>query len=177
VRYLKANPKKLTSGSNGRGTSGHLAIELFNQMAGVEVRYIPYRTSPQAQADLLSGTLSMMVTSTMSANVNAGTVRPIAVTILKRWDIMPNVPTFDELGLKGFESVSWTSLFAPKGTPAPIVERINVAIKAALADPALRERLNQAGVLLPEETGPVFFDQYLRQEMKKWGDLLRSLPD
>jgi tripartite-type tricarboxylate transporter receptor subunit TctC len=177
VTYLKAHPNELTTGSNGRGSAGHLAGELFKKMAGVEIRYIPYRTTPQAQADLIGGRLSMMFLSTLTDAIQAGTLRPIAVTTLERWKLFPDVPTFDELGLKGYEATTWVSLYLPKDAPAEAVEKLNAAAQAALADPAVLERLERAGVIAPRNTGPEFLGKYLKAEIDKWSEILRANKD
>jgi tripartite-type tricarboxylate transporter receptor subunit TctC len=177
VPYLKAHPGELTTGSNGRGSAGHLAGALFKNMAGVDIRYIPYRTTPQAQTDLLAGRLSMMWLSSLSDHSQIGTVHPIAVSTLERWNQFPDTPSFDELGLKGYEATTWISMYLPKGAPREIGDRLTAALDAALADPALRARLDQAGIVAPRSTGPDFLDKYLRLEIGKWADILRTNKD
>jgi len=177
VAYLKAHPGELTTGSNGRGSAGHLAGALFKAMAGVDIRYIPYRTTPQAQTDLIGGRLSMMWLSTLTDHIQAGTLRPIAVTTLERWKQFPDTPTFDELGLKGYEATTWISMHMPKGAPAAISDRLTAALDAALADPSLRERLDQIGIVAPRRTGPDFLAKYLEREIDKWADILRTNKD
>src|SRR5207249_2360486 len=114
LAYIKAHPGELTTGSNGRGSAGHLASALFRKMAGVDIRYIPYRTTPQAQADLIGGRLSMMWLSTLTDHIQAGTLRPIAVSTMARWKMFPDTPTFDEVGLKGYEAATWISMYLAK---------------------------------------------------------------
>ena len=177
VGYLKAHPNELTTGSNGRGSAGHLASALFRKMAGVDIRYIPYRTTPQAQADLIGGRLSMMWLSTLTDHIQAGTLRPIAVSTLARWKLFPDTPTFDELGLKGYEAATWISLYLPKGAPRDAIDRLNEALVAALADPAVRARLDQVGVIAAPTTGPEFNEKYLKYEIEKWSDILRTNKD
>jgi tripartite-type tricarboxylate transporter receptor subunit TctC len=177
VAYLKAHPNELTTGSNGRGSAGHLAGALFKQMAGVEIRYIPYRTTPQAQGDLIGGRLSMMWLSTLTDYIKGGTLRPIAVTSLERWKLFPDVATFDELGLKGYEATTWISMYVPKGAPREAIDRLTAALDAALADPAVRERLDQVGVIAPRITGPDFLEKYLKFEIGKWAEILQTNKD
>jgi tripartite-type tricarboxylate transporter receptor subunit TctC len=177
LAYLKAHPGELTTGSNGRGSAGHLAGALFKAMAGVDIRYIPYRTTPQAQTDLIAGRLSMMWLSTLTDHIQAGTLRPIAVTTLDRWKQFPDTPTFDELGLKGYEATTWISMYLPKNAPAEISDRLTAALDAALADPSLRERLDQIGIVAPRRTGPGFLANYLDREIDKWADILRTNKD
>jgi tripartite-type tricarboxylate transporter receptor subunit TctC len=177
VAYLKAHPGDLTTGSNGRGSAGHLAGALFKAMAGVDIRYVPYRTTPQAQSDLIAGRLSMMWLSTLTDYIKAGTLRPIAVTSLERWKLFPDVPTFDELGLKGYEATTWISMHLPKGAPKEAIDTLTAALDAALADATVRERLDQVGVLAPRVTGPTFLAKYLRAEVDKWTEILRANKD
>jgi tripartite-type tricarboxylate transporter receptor subunit TctC len=177
VAYLKAHPGALTTGSNGRGSAGHLAGALFKSMAGVDIRYIPYRTTPQAQTDLIGGRLSMMWLSTLTNEIEAGTLHPIAVTTLERWKRFPDTPTLDELGLKGYEATTWISMYLPKGASREITERLTAALDAALADPSLRERFDQVGIVPPRGTGPDVLEKYLKFEIDKWADILRNNKD
>jgi tripartite-type tricarboxylate transporter receptor subunit TctC len=177
VALLKAQPNELTTGSNGRGSAGHLAGALFKKMAGVDIRYIPYKTTPQAQTDLIGGRLSMMWLSTLTDYIKAGTLRPIAVSTLERWKLFPDVPTFDELGLKGYEATTWISMYVPKGAPPDAIDKLTAALDAALADPAVRERLDQVGVIAPRTTGPDFLAKYLKFEIDKWAEILRTNKD
>jgi tripartite-type tricarboxylate transporter receptor subunit TctC len=177
VAYLKAHPNELTTGSNGRGSAGHLAGALFKTMAGVDIRYIPYRTTPQAQADLIGGRLSMMWLSTLTDYIKGGTLHPIAVSSLERWKLFPDVATFDELGLKGYEATTWISMYVPKGAPREAIDRLTAALDAALADPAVRERLDQVGVIAPRTTGPDFLEKYLKFEIGKWAEILQTNKD
>src|SRR5580704_9282493 len=177
LAYLKAHPGELTTGSNGRGSAGHLAGALFKNMAGVDIRYIPYRTTPHAQTDLIGGRLSMMWLSTLTDQIQAGTLRPIAVTTLERWRQFPSTPTFDELGLKGYEATTWISMYLPKGAPREITDTLTAALDTALADPALRERLDAVGVITPRATGAESLQKYLALEIDKWGEILRSNKD
>src|SRR5215471_3087380 len=174
---LKAHPGELTTGSNGRGSAGHLAGALFKRMAGVDIRYIPYKTTPQAQTDLIGGRLSMMWLSTLTDQIQAGLLHPIAVSTLDRWSRFPDTPTFDERGLKGYEATTWISMYLPKGASPEVTARLTAALDAALADPALRERLDQIGIVPPRSTGPEFLEKYLKLEIDKWADILRNNKD
>ena len=177
VAYLKAHPDELTTASNGRGSAGHLAGALFKKMAAVNILYIPYKTTPQAQTDLIGGRLSMMWLSTLTDYIKAGTLRPIAVTTLERWKLFPDVPTFDELGLKGYEATTWISMYLPKGAPKEATDRLTAALNVALADPSVQKRLDQVGVIAPRTTGPEFLEKYLKLEIDKWADILRTNKD
>ena len=175
IAWLKAHPNDATTGSNGRGSAGHLSIELLNTMAGVNVRYIPYKTTPQAHTDLIAGRLTVMMTSSLGDAGRSG-ITPVAVSSLERWQRMPDVPTLDELGLKGYEAATWVAMMAPKGTPPEAIETINAAFKQALADPALRKRLDDIGIIAPRQTGPAFARKYIQNEITKWTEILRKSP-
>jgi tripartite-type tricarboxylate transporter receptor subunit TctC len=178
LAYIKAHPGELTFASNGRGSAGHLAGSLFKKMADADIRYIPYRTTPQASADLVGGRVSMIWLSSLGNLAGSGAVRPIAVSIVgERWNQFPDTPTFDELGLKGYEATTWVSMYSAKGTPPEVAEKLTTALNAALADPAVQKRLDGVGIVKPRQTGPVFLEKYLSDEIEKWGDILRTTKD
>jgi tripartite-type tricarboxylate transporter receptor subunit TctC len=178
LAYIKTHPSELTFASNGRGSAGHLAGSLFKKMAGADIRYIPYRSTPQATADLLGGRISMIWLSSLGNLGGSGMVRPIAVSLTgERWKQFPDVPTFDELGLKGYEATTWVSMYAPKGAPPEVAEKLTAAVNAALADPEVQARFDKVGIVKPRATGPVFLQKYLNEEIEKWGDILRTTKD
>ena len=176
VVWLKAHPTEATTGSNGRGSAGHLSIELLNKMAGVNVRYIPYRTTPQAHTDLIAGRLTLMMTSSLGG-AEKYEITPLAVSSLERWKAMPELPTLDELGLKGYEAATWVTMMAPKGVPAEVIEAITAAYDKALADPALQKRFDDIGIIAPRKTGATFAATYVANEITKWTEILRNAPD
>ena len=144
LAYIKAHPGELTFASNGRGSAGHLAGSLFKKMADADIRYIPYRTTPQATADLIGGRISMIWLSSLGNLAGSDKVKPIAVTITgERWKQFPDVPTFDELGLKDYEVTTWVSMYVPKDTPPEVAEKITAAVNAALADPEVQKRFDR----------------------------------
>jgi putative tricarboxylic transport membrane protein len=178
LAYIKAHPGELTFASNGRGSAGHLAGSLFKKMANADIRYIPYRTTPQATADLIGGRISMIWLSSLGNLAGSGAVRPMGVTIAgQRWNQFPDMPTFDEMGLKDYEATTWVSMHAPKGTPPEVVEKLTAAMNAALADPDVQKRFDQVGIVKPRATGPAFLAKYLHDEIEKWGDILRTTKD
>ncbi len=129
LAYMKAHPGELTFASNGRGSGGHLAGSLFKKMSGANLRYIPYRSTPQATADLIGGRVSMIWLSSIGNLAGTGAVRPVAVTLMGgRWNKFPEVPTFDEAGLKGYEATTWVSMYLPKDAPKEIAERLTAAV-------------------------------------------------
>src|SRR3954463_2552492 len=178
LAYIKAHPGELTFASNGRGSAGHLAGSLFKKKANADNRYIPYRTTPQATADLIGGRISMIWLSSLGNLAGSGTVRPMAVTLAgQRWNQFPDMPTFDEMGLKDYEATTWVSMHAPKGTRPDVVEKLTAAMNAALADPEVQKRFDQVGIVNPRATGPAFLTKYLHDEIEKWGDILRTTKD
>jgi tripartite-type tricarboxylate transporter receptor subunit TctC len=178
LAYIKAHPGELTFASNGRGSAGHLAGSLFKKMANADIRYIPYRTTPQATADLLGGRISMIWLSSLGNLAGSDKVKPIAVSITgDRWNQFPNIPTFDEMGLKDYEATTWVSMYVAKDAPPEVAERLTAAVAAALADPAVQKRFEGAGIVKPRQTGPAFLKKYLNDEIEKWGDILRTTKD
>ena len=178
LAYIKANPDELTFASNGRGSAGHLAGSLFKKMAGADIRYIPYRTTPQATADLIGGRISMIWLSSLGNLAGSGAVKPIGVTLAgERWNQFPDIPTFDELGLKDYEATTWVSMYVAKGAPPEIAEKLTAAVNAALADPEVRKRFDNIGIVKPRGTGPAFLQKYLNDEIEKWGNILRTTKD
>ena len=176
--YIKAHPGDLTFASNGRGSAGHLAGSLFKKMSGADIRYIPYRSTPQATADLMGGRISMIWLSSLGNLAGSDKVRPFAVTLTgERWNQFPELPTFDELGLKDYEITTWVSMYVPKDAPKEIAEKLTAAVNAALADPEVRARFDKVGIVKPRATGPAFLQKYLNDEIEKWGDILRTTKD
>jgi len=178
VAYIKAHPGELTFASNGRGSAGHLAGSLFKKMADADIRYIPYRTTPQATADLMGGRISMIWLSSLGNLAGSDAVRSYAVTLAgERWKQHPDLPTFDELGLKDYEITTWVSMYAPKDAPKEVAEKLTAAVNAALADPEVQKRFEKLGVVNPRSTGPTYLKKYLHEEIEKWGDILRTTKD
>jgi tripartite-type tricarboxylate transporter receptor subunit TctC len=173
IAYAKANPGKISMASPGIGTSPHIAGELFKMMAGVDIVHVPYRGGAPALTDLLAGQVQMMlpVPSTSIEYVKQGTLRPLAVTTVARWGEMPDLPTIGEF-VPGYEASTWFGVGAPRQTPAAIVDKLNKAINAALADPKIRTRLDDlgGGVLA---NSPAEFGKLLADETEKWGKVVR----
>ena len=178
LAYIKAHPGELTFASNGRGSAGHLAGSLFKKMAGADIRYIPYRTTPQATADLMGGRISMIWLSSLGNLAGSDAVRSFAVTLAgERWKQHPDLPTFDELGLKDYEITTWVSIYAPKDAPPEVAEKLTAAVNTALSDPEVQKRFEKLGVVNPRSTGPAYLKKYLHEEIEKWGDVLRTTKD
>jgi tripartite-type tricarboxylate transporter receptor subunit TctC len=148
IALLKANPDKYSFGSAGTGTSQHISGEMFKTMAGVKMQHVPYRGSGQMLRELLGGTLLVAFDNVASAipHVKAGKLRALAVTTAKRSAVTPDVPTLAESGLPGYELSSWQAVFAPAGTPRPIVDRLYAEISKILQMPDVQKRLTDLGL-------------------------------
>ncbi len=175
IALLKANPGKYTFASSGNGTSQHLSGELFKSMAGVDMQHIPYKGSPPALQDVVGGQVTMTFDNITTAwpLAKAGKLRPLAVTTAKRSSIAPDVPTLAESGLPGFEVGSWQGVFAPAGTPAPIVKRLNAEIVKILHMPEVNERLAGLGAEIVADS-PEEFAALVKAEVVKWAEVVKQ---
>jgi len=154
VAHAKANPGKLSFASAGLGSGAHFAGELFNHMAGVDILHIPYKGTGPAITDVIGGRVAILYAgiATLRPFVGSGKMRVLAVTSARRSPGMPEVPTIAESGLPGYETNTWNSLVAPRGTPRAVIERLNATIAAILSEPDLRDRWAQQGI--DAEPGP-----------------------
>jgi tripartite-type tricarboxylate transporter receptor subunit TctC len=177
MAFLKDHPNQVNSGSNGRGTGSYLAMAFFKKLTGVEVVNVNYRSTPQVLTDLVTGRVGMTFTAIGSGILRSTQIRPVGITALKRSEIFPEVPTFSELGVKDFESGTPTMLLAPRDTPNEIVAALASAVEKSLADPEVQTKLDRAGIVKPAATGPDFAGKFLRQEVAKWGEVLREAKD
>jgi tripartite-type tricarboxylate transporter receptor subunit TctC len=175
VALAKAKPGQLTYASPGSGNSGHLAGELFNSMAGVQVIHIPYKGQGPAQTDLMAGQVNMLYSSIPSVinQVKSGQLTAIAVGSAKRLASIPDVPTISESGVPGYEAYSWVGLVAPAQTPPDIVRKIYRDVSEILKQRDVADKLNQQGALPIGDT-PEEFTQYIRDEIAKWGKVVRE---
>ena len=174
IALAKAKPGKLNFGSSGTGGSNHLAGELFDAMAGVKMVHIPYKGNAGALTDIVGGHLDVVyngVTSAISL-IRGGKLRVLAVTSLKRTAALPDVPTLDELGLKGFEAVAWNGLTAPAKTPREVIMKINTDVIRIINSPELKERLKAEGSD-PVGSSPEQFAAFLRNEITKWAKVIK----
>ena len=175
IAKAKASPGALSYGHGGQGSTMHLAGELLNMMAAIQVQAVPYKGSGPVSADVLGGQVPLGVVDVPSAiaNVKAGKLRALAVTTKRRISAAPDVPTFEEAGLPGYEAIGWFGAVAPAGTPREIVERLNSEIRAALSNADVREKSLAAGAE-PFPTTPEEFATIIRDETKKWGEVVRT---
>ena len=175
IAYAKANPGKLNYGSGGNGTSSHLAGELLKVEAKIDITHVPFRgTGPVLQAVLANHIqVGLNPPPPLIGHIEAGAIRPIAVTSLKRTSALPNVPTVAELGFPGFEAVAWHSLVVPAGTPKEIVDTLYRALMDTLNDPQTRKQLTELGIDVMGNT-PEEFRAYIKTEGPKWGNIVKA---
>jgi tripartite-type tricarboxylate transporter receptor subunit TctC len=174
IDYAKNNPGKLTNGSSGNGTTGHLGGELFKVMTGSEIVHVPYKGSAQAINDLMGGQIHVMFDNVPSIgpHVKAGRVRGLGVSSPQRAASFPDIPTIAEAGVPGYETNSWGGIIGPARLPREIVLRLNAEIKAALAVPAVAARYRQLDSEIDGGT-PEQFLELVRRETPKWAEVVR----
>jgi tripartite-type tricarboxylate transporter receptor subunit TctC len=176
IAYVKANPGKVNYGSPGVSSGGHIAGEMFKQMAGIDMTHITYKGSGPAAADLLGGHISFLFTTipAVQGMVKEGKLRAIAVTTAKRMAVLPETPTIAESGIPGYETNSWSTMLVPKGTPAEIIKRLNAEITATLRAPDIRARLLSQG-FEPDPSTPQELTAYVTTEVARYGKLLKKM--
>lgn len=170
----RQRPGQLTFASSGVSSSSFFAAELMKARTGVDILHVPYRGAQAYISDLMAGRVQMtfQVFAGAVQSIATGKVRPLAVTSRERWPTMPDVPTMIESGVADYELVPWVALSAPAGTPRPIIDRLNRALRAALADPKVAERLLTLGTRTTPGT-PQDMDAFIAQDFKTWGELVR----
>lgn len=176
IELARAKPGTLNFGSGSTGSTGHLAGELFNTMAGVKMVHIPYKGAAPAMADLLSGQVQLMFDNLANAlpTIKAGRLRALAVTTLARSPFMPDLPTIAESGLTGFDLTTWFGVMVPAGTPPDIVAKLNAEIVRALNTKDMRERLEKMGAEPPTNNTPEHFAAFMRVEAAKYAKVVRE---
>jgi tripartite-type tricarboxylate transporter receptor subunit TctC len=174
IAYVKANPAKINQGSSGNGTTQHLAGELFKMMTGVKFMHVPYRGASQAITDLLGGHVQVLFEPLPASieYIKAGKLRALAVTTAARSAALPDLPTMAEF-VPGYEASGWNGLFVPRNTPVDIIEKLNKAINAGLADPKLKARFADLGAttIAGSSAG---FGKLVIDETEKWGKIIRA---
>jgi tripartite-type tricarboxylate transporter receptor subunit TctC len=178
IALARSQPGKLNYASSGQGTPYHMAGELFKTMAGIDVIHVPYRNSGEARNGVIGGQVQMMIDSvtTMAPNVTQGQVRALATTGKMRSAVLPDVPTSEEAGLPGYEATVWLGLMAPKGTPQPIVDKLNAAVNEAIKRPEVIKLWADQGAV-PLSMTPEAFDKFLRGDIVKWAEVVKRFPD
>lgn len=175
MQAVRKDPGKITSASSGHGSPLHVALELFNQRESVNLLHVPYKGSAPALQDLMSGQVdSMFVDLPPSIQmIKAGKLRVLAVATPERLAVLPDVPTFDELGIKGFEAYAWQGLVSPSKTPAAVVETLSGALNAALNSQVIAEKFAEIGIQ-PMPMTPDEFASFAKREGELWGDVIRK---
>ncbi len=175
LKAARARPGSLNYGSGGNGSSQHMAMEMLKFKSKVSMVHIPYKGSSFAEIDLLAGQLDVMFSSTISAipHARAGKLRILAISSAARSPALPDVPTISESGIPGFTAVTWNGLFAPAGTPQPMIERLSLEVNKLMALPEVRERLAKLGAEHQNNT-PQQFDTFFRQEVAEQGAVIKA---
>ena len=175
IDMARASPGKISYGSAGFGNLTHLAGELFQVMAGIKLTHVPYKSAGPAVNDLLGGQIPLMFgpSPVVVPMVQAGRLRPLAYTGLKRSAQLPDVPTVDEFGIKGYEATGWYGLYGPRGTPKAIVDKLNAAVRELVQMPDTRERFAALN-LEPVGSSPEAFAQFLKQDLRKYAEIAKK---
>jgi tripartite-type tricarboxylate transporter receptor subunit TctC len=170
-----AKTKSLNGGSSGIGGAGHLALELFNVMAGTKITHVPYKGGGPAMTDLLGGQINLIFATAASAipHIQSGKIRALAVTTANRSKVVPDIPTISESGLKGFEANNWYGVVVPAKTPRPIIDRLNREFTGVLKLPDVSELLYKQG-LDPAPSTPEAFGAYIKSETGKWAKVVKA---
>ena len=175
IALAKAKPGQLNFASSGFGAAAHLAGELFKTEAKIDIVHVPYKGAAPALQDVMAGHVQMMFATAASVIglIKSGRVRALAVTTPKRTALLPDLPTVDELGIKGFDATTWHGLVAPAGTPKDIIDTLNFATVEALKDPATQKSLVDLGVDIVGNS-PKEFEAYIKTEIPKWTAVVKQ---
>ena len=175
IAYVRARPGQIDFASSGNGSGQHLFTALLASMTGMKMNHVPYRGSGQATTDLIAGTVQMAIPGTagMVGHIKAGRLRALAVTGARRSPQLPDVPTAIESGVPGYEAYVWMGLLAPKGTPAPIIDRLNRELTQVLATSEVKSYMATAGIEIVAST-PAEFGAFFRSEKERWAKVIRD---
>jgi tripartite-type tricarboxylate transporter receptor subunit TctC len=175
IAYAKAHPGEINAGAGGRGTATHLAVELFNQRAGLKLVPVFYKSSVDTVTDLLGGRIQIAFAPIASAlpHVQSGALKALAVTSAQRSELAPNVPTIAESGVPGYDAAMWTGLFAPTGTPPEIIERLSAAATKAVASEEMQSKIKKSGGD-PRVMGAKDFESYVQKDIAKWSETVKA---
>jgi tripartite-type tricarboxylate transporter receptor subunit TctC len=178
IAYLRVNKEKVTLANAGLGAVSHLCGMLFMSTIGIDLTTVPYKGTAPAMTDLLGGQVDLLCDQTTQTVplIRDGRVKVYGVTTLKRLATLPNVPTLDEQGMKGFEVKVWHGLYAPRGTPREVTDKINLALRDALADPGIRQRMAELSSDIPpaDKITPQGLKSHLEAEIAKWGPVIQK---
>ncbi|GAB2597897.1 tripartite tricarboxylate transporter substrate binding protein [Ramlibacter solisilvae] len=175
IAQAKSTPGKINYASSGPGTPYHMAGELFKSMAGVYLVHIPYRGSSGARTDVMGGQVDLMfdAVTTMAEVVKAGKVKALATTGLQRSAVLPEVPTVHESGVPNYEATIWLGLLAPKGTPRPVVDKLNETVSRIASQPEVQQQWSRQGATAMV-MNPAQFDKYIQDDIAKWARVIRA---
>jgi tripartite-type tricarboxylate transporter receptor subunit TctC len=176
VALVKAAPNKYTYATTGLGTTSHLIVAMLAQRTGMKMVHVPYTGSSQAQTDVASGTVDVTFDTMVSSLplVKAGKLKALAISNDTRTVQLPDIGTVAEQGFPGFNAGAWLGLFAPAGTPAPIIDQLSADLRAILADPAVAKQLNDMGADVRSSAAPAVFRQLIEHDYAMWGDLVKE---
>lgn len=174
IKLARDKPGELTYGSPGNGTTAHIVMAMLASVTDTKLTHVPYKGSPPAVADLVAGRIAVLVDSiaVTRAQLSAGKIRALGVTAAKRSPLLPDVPTLDEQGFKGFDMSTWTGFVAPAGTPDAVLNRMSAETVKVLGMPDVRQRINDLG-MVPVGNSPDQFSAYIRSEFAKWGNAVK----
>ncbi|MGH6770714.1 MAG: Bug family tripartite tricarboxylate transporter substrate binding protein [Xanthobacteraceae bacterium] len=178
IAWLKANPDKVSAGTSGAGGPGHVAGVLFQRLTDTRFQFVPYRGTAPAMQDLVAGQIDFMIADPVSAlpQFRDGRIKIYAVLAKDRLAAAPDIPTVDELGLSGLYMAPWQAIFAPKGTPRPVIDKLNAAAVEALANPDVRRRFNDFVAVIPPRTQqtPDALAAYHKAEIDRWWPIIKA---
>jgi tripartite-type tricarboxylate transporter receptor subunit TctC len=178
VAYAKANASKMSFGSAGAGSATHLGCVVADMAMGVDITHVPYKGSAPAMTDLISGRIDFFceVLSTAKALIDGHKVKPIVLMTDKRSAVLPNVPTGEEQGIKGFQAYTWNAIFLPKGAPADVVKKLNDAAVKAMNSASVKDRLQGLGatVVPADQQTPAYLGNYVKSEITKWAAPIKA---
>jgi tripartite-type tricarboxylate transporter receptor subunit TctC len=178
ITYAKENQAKMTYGSAGAGSATHLGCVLLDSTMGTKIQHVPYRGTGPAMQDLAAGRIDFLceIVTTALPQIQGGTVKALATLTTARSSVLPDLPTADEQGLKGFEAYTWNAFFLPKGTPEPIAKRLHDATVEAMDSPMVKERLSSLGASLvaPERRSPEYLAKFVQSEIEKWAAPIKA---
>jgi tripartite-type tricarboxylate transporter receptor subunit TctC len=176
IDKAKAEPDKYTYASIGNGSTSHLMMSMFTSQAGIKMVHVPYKGSSQSQTDVIAGQVDVTFDTvlTLQPHIKAGKLKGLATGGLTRTSFLPEVPTVDELGLKGFNGGAWLGLFAPAGTPKAIVERLHKELNLTMQEPEVIKRLQGLGSETLLSKNPAEFEEFIQNEYVKWGQRVKD---